>query len=67
MQYCIHVQGKFHARFIFTLMSEGELRTVQIEPEWGCPNGTNTPRGNQFKLSKLFIPISLEHILDSQV
>ena len=22
--------------------------------EWGCPNGTNTLRGNQFKISKFF-------------
>ena len=34
--------------------------------EWGCPNGTNTPRGNQFKLSTFLTPISVRHILDSQ-
>ena len=26
----------------------------QQQLEWCCPNGTNTPRGNQFKLSKFF-------------
>ena len=29
----------------------------------GLSYGTNTPHGNQFKLSKLFTPISLEHTL----